>query len=122
MDMAVIRLIFVLVVAVACWVLHPFGLSPNAAAAAGVAIGAAIVLFEMRLRAVSLKRLIGAAIGSILGIIGAYLFSLVIHNSIAPGSTMGLSELANSLMLSTATPCSCATLLRLKSLVTILAS
>ncbi len=38
---------------------------------------------------------------------------------ISPGSTTGLSALASSLMLSTATPRSCATLLRLKSLVTI---
>ncbi|HWR15756.1 MAG TPA: PIN domain-containing protein [Terriglobales bacterium] len=53
----------------------------------GLVIGLCIVLFEMRLRQVSLKRLIGAAIGSILGIVGAFLFSTVIRNSIAPGST-----------------------------------
>src|SRR5207248_6959519 len=35
-----------------------------------------------RLLRVSLKRLIGAAIGSILGIFGAYLFALVIRNSL----------------------------------------
>ena len=38
----------------------------------------------------------------------------------SPGSTTGLSELASSLMFSTSTPRSCATLFRLKSLVTIL--
>ena len=38
----------------------------------------------------------------------------------SPGSTTGFSALASSLMLSTSTPRSCATLLRLKSLVTIL--
>ena len=38
-------------------------------------IGLAIVLFESRLRRVSLKRLIGAAVGSVLGILGAYLFA-----------------------------------------------
>ena len=38
---------------------------------------------------------------------------------ISPGSTTGLSELASSLMLRTSTPRSCATLFRLKSLVTI---
>ena len=38
----------------------------------------------------------------------------------SPGSTTGLRELASSLMLRTGTPRSCATLLRLKSLVTIL--
>jgi uncharacterized protein YacL len=99
MDLVIIRSFFVFVVAVACYVLHPFGLSPNAAAAAGVAIGASIVVFEMRLRAVSLKRLIGAAIGSILGIIGAYLFSLVIHNSIAAGSTQSFLELLVMLLM-----------------------
>ena len=38
----------------------------------------------------------------------------------SPGSTTGLSELASSLMFSTSTPRSCATLFRLKSFVTIL--
>jgi uncharacterized protein YacL len=102
MDMAVIRLIFVLTVAAACWILQPFGLSTwpaPAAAAAGAAIGLAIILFEMRLRAISLKRLIGAAIGSILGIIGAYLFSLVIRNSIAPGRTQSFLQLLVMLLM-----------------------
>ncbi len=40
----------------------------------------------------------------------------------SPGRTTGLSELASSLMLSTATPRSCATLFRLKSFVTIFPS
>src|SRR4051812_31921593 len=42
---------------------------------------------------VSLKRLIGAAIGSILGIIGAYLFSLVIRNSVPAGHTQSFLQL-----------------------------
>jgi uncharacterized protein YacL len=52
-----------------------------------------VVLFELRLRRVSLKRLIGAAIGSILGIAGAYLFSLVIRNSIHEGPTQSFLQL-----------------------------
>jgi uncharacterized protein YacL len=102
MDMVVIRLIFVLLVAVACWILQPFGLHKwpaPAAAAAGAGIGLAIILFEMRLRAISLKRLIGAAIGSILGIVGAYLFSVVIRNSIAPGSTQSFLQLLVMLLM-----------------------
>jgi len=51
----------------------------------GALVGAGIVLFEWKLRTVSLKRLIGAAIGSLLGICGAYLFSLVIRSSVPPG-------------------------------------
>ncbi len=56
-------------------------------------VGVAVVLFEIRLRNVSLKRLIGAVIGSILGIIGAYLFSLVIRNSLQPGPTQSFLQL-----------------------------
>jgi uncharacterized protein YacL len=38
----------------------------------------AVILFEIRLRRASLKRLLGAATGSIMGIFGAYLMSLVL--------------------------------------------
>ncbi len=40
--------------------------------------GAGVVIFEIRLKQVSLKQLIGAAFGSVLGILGAYLISLVL--------------------------------------------
>ena len=45
--------------------LHPFHTSPWLAAAGGVLAGLAIILFEIRLEKVSLKRLIGAAAGSV---------------------------------------------------------
>ncbi|HEX7960274.1 MAG TPA: PIN domain-containing protein [Terriglobales bacterium] len=100
MDLIFIRLVFIVVVAIACYVLRPFGLSQIPAAAAGAVIGLAVVLFEMRLRAVSLKRLIGAVIGSVLGIIGAYLFSLVIKNSIDTGHTQSFLQLFVMLLMS----------------------
>ncbi len=93
MDIAVIRVIFVIVVAGVCYVLQPFGLPKGADAVVGGAIGLAVILFEVRLRVVSLKRLIGAAIGSVLGIFGAYLFSLVIRNAISPGPTQSFLQL-----------------------------
>ncbi|MGH9531598.1 MAG: PIN/TRAM domain-containing protein [Terriglobales bacterium] len=99
MDLVLIRAIFVLVVAVAGYVLQPFGLQAQWGAAAGLAIGVGIILFEMRLRTVSLKRLIGAAIGSVLGIFGAYLFSLVIRNSIAPSSSQSFLQLLVMLLM-----------------------
>ena len=92
-DLVLIRVLFVLVTALAWYELQPLGLSRWPAAALGALIGAAVVLFEFRLRQVSLKRLIGAVIGSILGIIGAYLFSLVIRNSISPGPTQSFLQL-----------------------------
>src|SRR6516162_844292 len=48
------------------------------AAVAGAVFGLCIILFEMRLERVSLKRLIGAACGSVRGIVRAFLMSLVI--------------------------------------------
>ena len=93
MDLVLIRVVFVAVTAIACYELQPLGLKPLAAAGLGVLLGAAVIIFEIRLRQVSLKRLIGAVIGSILGIIGAYLFSLVIRNSIRSGATQSFLQL-----------------------------
>src|ERR1017187_6999992 len=87
LDLVVIRILFVLVTALSSYELKPLGLERWPAAGVGLLFGLAVVLFEMRLRSVSLKRLIGAVIGSILGIVGAYLFSLVIRNSLQPGAT-----------------------------------
>src|SRR4029077_16193428 len=67
---------------------------------AGVLIGLAVVWFEVRLRVVSLKRLIGAVIGSILGILGAYLFSVVIKNSITHSETQRFLMLMVMLLMS----------------------
>ena len=83
MDLVIIRALFVLTVVAASYYLQPFGLGRPIDAAIGFVLGSAVILFEVRLRTVSLKRLIGAAIGSILGIIGASLFSVVIRNAVS---------------------------------------
>jgi uncharacterized protein YacL len=93
MDLAIIRLIFIFTMGLAGYFLVPFGLKPWPACAAGIAIGLAIVLFESRLRLMSLKRLIGAVIGSVLGILGAFLFSHVIQDSLVPSNTQRFLEL-----------------------------
>ncbi|MGC2248654.1 MAG: PIN domain-containing protein [Terriglobales bacterium] len=93
MDVVLIRIVFVLIVAAICFVIRPFNLPQNYDAIIGVAIGCAIVVFEWRLRIISLKRLIGAAIGSVLGIFGAYLFALVIRNSIPPSATQSFLQI-----------------------------
>ncbi len=99
LDLIFVRLVFILVVAAACYVLEPFGLTAPVDGAVGAAIGIGVILFEMRLHKVSLKRLIGAAIGSVLGILGAYLFSLVIRNSINPGHTQSFLQLLVMLLM-----------------------
>src|SRR5690349_15851940 len=103
MDLLIIRIVFICVVATACYHLRPFGLAnfpPWIAGLAGVGIGIAVVWFEVRLRVVSLKRLIGAVIGSILGILGAYLFSVVIKNSITHSETQRFLMLMVMLLMS----------------------
>ena len=99
MDLVLIRVFFVLFVTYTCYRVDPFGASPKFNAVLGALLGIAIVLFEWRLRRISLKRLIGAAIGSILGIIGAYLFALVIHESFTPGALRSFLEMMVMLLM-----------------------
>src|SRR6266576_2566816 len=98
-DLVLVRVLFVLIVAVSCYFIEPFGRSAKWDAALGILIGLAVILFEWRLRLVSLKRLIGAAIGSILGIVGAYLFALVIRSSVPEGHTQSFLQLLVMLLM-----------------------
>jgi uncharacterized protein YacL len=100
MDLLFIRLVFIVFVGVAAFVLQPFGLSELESAGAGTGIGVAIILFEMRLRRISLKQLIGAVIGSILGILGAYLFAHVLGESLIAGQTQRFLQLLVMLLMS----------------------
>jgi uncharacterized protein YacL len=77
----IIRILFVTLLVAAAYFLKPFGLSGPAAAAVGLGLGAAIVVFESRVKEISMKRLIGGAVGSVLGILGAYLMSLVLGSA-----------------------------------------
>ena len=63
---------------VAAYALDPFAAPPWLAAVGGLVLGILIIFFEIRLEQISLKRLIGAAFGSVLGIFGAFLMSLVL--------------------------------------------
>jgi uncharacterized protein YacL len=98
-DLILVRILFVLIVSVSCYVIQPFSLPREWDAGLGILIGAAVILFEWRLRLVSLKRLIGAAIGSILGIIGAYLFALVIRSAVPEGHTQSFLQLMVMLLM-----------------------
>ena len=100
MDLVLIRLLFIIFVAITCYLIEPFGLpSKLDAAAVGGLFGCIIVVFEWRLRMMSLKRLIGAAIGSVLGIFGAYLFAIVIRNSLPAGPTQSFLMLMVMLLM-----------------------
>ncbi len=93
-DVLIIRLGFILLLALCGYFLNPFARSSHLAELIGdnirakqlislifgVIIAMMIIGFEIRARRASLKTLIGAAIGSIGGIIGAYLIGMLISS------------------------------------------
>ncbi len=92
MDLVLLRLLFVILFAAVCYFLRPFGLQAGwEGALAGAAAAGAVIVFEVRVRALTLRRLIGAVAGSLLGILGAALFCLVLRS--APLSTSTSSVL-----------------------------
>jgi uncharacterized protein YacL len=92
-DLVIIRILFILVLTAACFFLRPFALEPWAAAVLGAVAAAAVIVFEVRVRALSVKRLLGAVLGSVLGIAGAALFGMVLSESLPPGGTRALLQL-----------------------------
>lgn len=93
-NVILIRLVFTGILVASGYILHPVsgqwlastGLVPESMASrlisgivAALTAGA-IIFFERRIRQASLKTLIGAAVGSILGIVGGYLVSSLISS------------------------------------------
>jgi uncharacterized protein YacL len=91
LDIWIIRLGFISFLILLGYLLNPFeetvdyglgGLDASgrrlASAALGGIIGIGVIGFEFRVRKASLKTLIGAAVGSILGILGAFLIGVLI--------------------------------------------
>jgi len=90
LDVLIIRIIFVGVLVVTGYLLNPLAQTSHIdgsrstrqiiSAVLGAFVAAFIIGVEIRARKASLKTLIGAAIGSILGIIGAYLIGMLISS------------------------------------------
>jgi uncharacterized protein YacL len=104
MDLILVRVLFVIILAAVSYFLSPLGWQPGVqhwmAALAGAAIAGLVIVFELRVRALSLRRLIGAVTGSILGIFGAFLCSLVLRNSLPPGATQSILQIFVLLVMS----------------------
>jgi uncharacterized protein YacL len=77
-DVVLIRLIFTSILVAAGYILRPVAGDSWISAGVGALVAICIILFELRIRRATLKTLIGAAVGSILGIIGAYLIGSLI--------------------------------------------
>lgn len=91
LDTLIIRIGFIILLGLMGFLLNPLLDSQHLndfdgqirrllSAVLGITVGVVIVGFEMRVRQASLKTLIGAAIGSILGIVGAYLIGMLISS------------------------------------------
>ncbi len=91
LDTLIIRIGFILLLGLMGYLLNPLLDSEHLNDATGqfrrtmstvlgILVGIIIVGFEMRVRQATLKTLIGAAIGSILGIVGAYLIGMLISS------------------------------------------
>ena len=98
-DMLAVRIIFAIICVAAGFHFRPFGLTRETASLVGLIFAIAVILFELRLRRASLRRLIGAATGSTLGILGAYLTTLVLAHTSMPESTRSFISLAAFLVM-----------------------
>jgi len=78
LDLIFIRGIFVLIVAGCAFYFRPLGAAPPIAACGGCLVALGIIFLEIRLKKVSLPRLVGAALGAAIGIGGAFLMSIVL--------------------------------------------
>jgi uncharacterized protein YacL len=94
MDLILLRFLLVVLFAAVCYFLHPFGIEVGwEGAALGAAAACAVIVFEFRVRAMSLRRLIGAVAGSVLGIAGAALFCLVLRTAPIPTPTLAAVQI-----------------------------
>jgi uncharacterized protein YacL len=83
-DRVLVRTIFTVACVVIGYHFRPFGLGVFPASLAGLAFALLVFVAEWRLKHASLRRLIGASVGSILGILGAYLMNIVLSHTSMP--------------------------------------
>src|SRR5882672_4907578 len=81
LDIVVVRIIFAVTLTLAAYIIEPFNLSGYTAIPLGLFCALAIIYFEHRLKRATLKRLIGAAIGSLMAIVGATLISIILRTT-----------------------------------------
>ena len=78
MDLWIIRIILYAAILISGFLVRPFGPNLVLTLVFGVVFGLFILFVECRIRALSLKTVLGGAVGALLGIIGASLVSPVI--------------------------------------------
>ena len=100
MNFLLIRIAFFILLSSVCYFFRPLGLNAWISAALGAVVATLVLLLEQRMRALTLKRLVGAATGALLGVLGALLVSLVLRISLPRGRAQSLLEIVLLLLLS----------------------
>ncbi len=93
LDIVIVRAAFVIVLIIAAFLLRPFNLSGSYTFLLALASALVIVFLEHRLRRASLKRLIGGAVGSILGILGAFMINAILSGMAFDPGALSLAKL-----------------------------
>src|SRR5579863_5300346 len=93
-DRIAFRTIFALACVAIGYHFHPFNLEPIPAGLAGLGFAMLVFVAEWRLMHASLRKLIGASIGSILGILRIYLMNLVLSQTIMPEASRSFVGMA----------------------------
>jgi uncharacterized protein YacL len=78
MDLWIIRALLFAAVLVGGYFIRPFGTDTRLTLICSGILAIIVILAEMRIRRLSIRTLLGAAVGSVLGIIGASLISIMI--------------------------------------------
>jgi uncharacterized protein YacL len=93
LDWIVVRIVLLIFLVAASYYYQPFGISGWYDSLLGLGLGLAILIFETRVSGASLKRLLGAAVGSVLGLTGAYLVCLILGQSTLPRNTVSFLQM-----------------------------
>jgi uncharacterized protein YacL len=93
LDIVVVRVIFAVTLTLVAYFIQPFGFKGPYGVVLGICSAAGIIYFEHRLKRATLKRLIGAAIGSIMGIVGASLISHMLTDTVFDTSSLSFIKL-----------------------------
>src|SRR2546428_13344429 len=81
-DIVIVRRIFAITLTVVAYFIQPFGFSGLYTIVLGLASAVGIIYFEHRLKRATVKHLIGAAVGSIMGITEGSLFSHMVTDKV----------------------------------------
>jgi uncharacterized protein YacL len=78
LDLVFVRGLFVLIVSACAFYFRPLGASPLISAVGGAGVALGVIFLEIRLKKISLPRLIGSVLGGATGVVGGFLISIVL--------------------------------------------